>query len=228
MHTTVVFTGGPLPDPDVVHWAGRALENLGTPPDVAVAADGGLHLARELGVRVDLVVGDLDSADPVLVEAAAREGASVDRSPRDKDLTDLELALEAAVDAVASEQESRIVVVGHPGGRMDHLLAGIAVLGSPRWAGVELSAHLGATRVLPVWSTRTIPGTPGRTVSLLAAGGPAEGVTTSGLKWTLSDDVLEPGSGRGVSNEFAEPEATVSVRTGCVVVLVPGSEEVAR
>lgn len=229
MHTTVVFSGGPPPDSEVVDCARSALEELGSDPQLIVAADGGLHLALELGVRVDLVVGDLDSADPVAVEAAARSGATVDRHPHDKDLTDLELALEAAVGAAPGSAAARVVVVGHPGGRMDHLVAGISVLASPRWSHVQLSAQLGGTRVVPVWSSRSIAGAPGRTVSLLAVGGPAAGVTTRGLKWTLDDDVLEPGSGRGVSNELAEREATVSVRTGCVVVVVPGPEaEVAR
>lgn len=224
MHTTVVFTGGPPSGPELLESARGALCDLGVVPQLVVAADGGLHTARDLGIRVDLVVGDLDSADPAAVEAAAQEGTTVDRHPRDKDLTDLELALEAAVATTPSTGRSRVLVVGHPGGRMDHLVAGISVLASPRWSGVELSAQLGATRVVPVWSSRRIPGTPGQTVSLLAAGGRALGVTTRGLKWTLDDDVLEPGSGRGISNELSEAEATVAVRSGCVVVVVPGPE----
>ncbi|MGH8979215.1 MAG: thiamine diphosphokinase, partial [Acidimicrobiia bacterium] len=41
-------------------------------PDAAfvVAADSGLHLAEGLGLKVDRIVGDLDSADLDLVDAA--------------------------------------------------------------------------------------------------------------------------------------------------------------
>src|SRR6185312_10494011 len=65
-------------------------------PDTAVviAADSGLHQATRLGLHVDYVVGDFDSADPAAVEAARAAGAVVDRHPAEKDATDLELALD--------------------------------------------------------------------------------------------------------------------------------------
>src|SRR5438034_10430384 len=58
-------------------------------PDAAlvIAADSGLHQSGPLGLRVDYVVGDLDSADPAAVDAARRAGAVVERHPVDKDAT---------------------------------------------------------------------------------------------------------------------------------------------
>ena len=58
-----------------------------------IAADSGLDHATALGFAVDLVVGDLDSADPAAVDAAVAAGAAVERHPEAKDATDLELAL---------------------------------------------------------------------------------------------------------------------------------------
>jgi thiamine pyrophosphokinase len=49
-------------------------------------------------------------------------------------------------------------------------------------------------------------------------------VTTEGLAWALDDEALEPGSSRGLSNRFTEQQAVVTVRTGCVVAIVPGEE----
>ena len=59
-----------------------------------VAADGGLHRARALGLDVEVVVGDLDSVTPEALAAAEAAGARVVRYPRAKDATDLELALD--------------------------------------------------------------------------------------------------------------------------------------
>src|SRR6476646_2864971 len=58
---------------------------------VVIAADSGLHQAEILGLHVDYVVGDLDSADPDAVERARVAGAVVERHPAEKDATDLAL-----------------------------------------------------------------------------------------------------------------------------------------
>ena len=65
--------------------------------DYVIAADSGLHSAIDLGLRVNLVIGDMDSVDPAVLVAAEANGVTVQRMPRDKDATDTELALLAAV-----------------------------------------------------------------------------------------------------------------------------------
>ena len=62
-----------------------------------VAADSGLDQAMRLGLRVDLVIGDMDSVSPAALAAAEEQGVVVERHPRQKDATDLELAIDAAV-----------------------------------------------------------------------------------------------------------------------------------
>ena len=60
-----------------------------------IAADSGMDHALALGVEVDLLVGDLDSVLPESIPLAKR----VERHPWDKDVTDLELALLAALES---------------------------------------------------------------------------------------------------------------------------------
>jgi putative transcriptional regulator len=62
-----------------------------------IAADGGAATALALGLRADEVIGDLDSVSPGDEARVRRAGGRVHRHPRDKDATDLELALAAAV-----------------------------------------------------------------------------------------------------------------------------------
>jgi thiamine pyrophosphokinase len=73
-----------------------------------------------------------------------------------------------------------------------------------------------------------LSGAPGSRVTLLAVGGPADGVTTRGLRWPLADARLEMGSSLGLANEVAEPPAEVSVRAGrlLVIEIAPDGEEV--
>src|SRR5712691_7547391 len=136
---------------------------------VVVAADSGLHQADPLGLRVDYVVGDLDSADPAAVERARAAGAVVERHPVDKDATDLELALDVARERGAR----RITVVGGAGGRLDHFLANVALLASPRFADLEVDARLGDAYVAVAQGGRpphVITGAAGSLVTLLPAG----------------------------------------------------------
>lgn len=209
----VVVAGGPPPRPEAA---------LAVPPGTrVVAADGGLEHARSLGLEVTLAVGDFDSAAPEAVSAAQAAGVRVRRHPAEKDATDLELALEAAL-GFAPE---RILVLAGGGGRLDHLLAELLLLASPRWAGVELDAVVGRARAHVVRSERALDGAPGELVSLLPLHGPAKGVWTEGLAYPLSGETLEPGSSRGVSNAFVAPTARVRVERGVLVAIRPGVEE---
>jgi thiamine pyrophosphokinase len=201
----VVCAGGP---------ARAALPEI--PEDaLVIAADAGILEAERLGLRVDLLVGDLDSAP---VDAIAR-APRVERHPVDKDASDLELAMAAAIAAGVR----RIVVVGGDGGRLDHLLGNAFLLGSERWAAVEIDAVLGDARIAVVRDERLVDGRVGALISLYAVGGPARGVTTEGLRWALRDGELLPGSSLGLSNEFAAPRAIVRVSEGVVLAIRPGA-----
>ena len=95
--------------------------------DFVVAADSGLHSAIDLGLRVNLVIGDMDSVDHAVLAAAEANGVVVQRVPHDKDATDTELALLSAV----SQGARHIVLVTGGGGRLDHQLGVLSVLQHP-------------------------------------------------------------------------------------------------
>jgi thiamine pyrophosphokinase len=191
-------------------------------PDVktVVAADGGLDRALALGLEVDVVIGDLDSVSAAALAAAEAAGARVVRHPAAKDATDLELALDEAVALGAR----RVLVVASADGRLDHLLASMLLLGADRFADVELDALIGGAQVHVVRGSREIDGTPGELLTLVAVGGPARGVTTEGLAYPLSGEMLAAGSSRGVSNAFDAPSARVTVADGVLLAIRPGGD----
>jgi thiamine pyrophosphokinase len=207
MSTVLVFAGGnPVPLP---------LRDELPEPDRVIAADSGHENAIALGFDVDVIVGDFDSLSPGSPVAG---GTRRVRHPEDKDATDLELALELAV----AEAPRRIVLVGAEGGRFDHELAALTVVGSPRWAGVpEIEWVRSDAHVYVIRKTIRIQGDPGAYVSLLAVGGDAVGITTTGLVWALKGETLRSGSSRGASNQFGSPEATIRVEEGALVAVVP-------
>jgi thiamine pyrophosphokinase len=205
-------------EPDVVVVASGPGPSLAVPAaETVVAADGGLDRALALGLEVDVVIGDLDSVSPVALEAAQAGGVRVVRHPEAKDATDLELALDEAVSLGAR----RALVVASADGRLDHLLALLLLLGSNRYQDVELDALVGDALAHVVRRARTLTGTPGELVSLLAVGGAAGGVVTDGLEYPLAGETLEAGSSRGVSNVFTGREARITVGNGVVLVVRP-------
>lgn len=209
----VVIAGGEAPDAEAV----RAIP-VGA---YVIAADRGLDHARALGIDVTVAVGDFDSASPEAVAAAETEGVRVERHPSEKDATDLELALDAAMEL----DPARILVLAEGGGRLDHLLSALMLLASPRYAQVEVDAYLGRARAHVIRNQRTLAGEPGELLSLFALHGPAEGVRTDGLVYPLAGERLEPGSSRGVSNVFATASATIAVDRGVLVAIRPGADE---
>ena len=208
--TVVVVAGGARPGP-------RPLAAV--PPGAPViAADRGAEYALASGLSVDLAVGDFDSITAAGLKALERGGVRLERHPSAKDVTDLELALDAAA-ALAPE---RILVVAGGGGRLDHLLGELSLLASEAYASVEVDAVVGRATVNVVRRERTLTGRVGELISLLPLHGPAVGVVTSGLGYPLRGDTLRPGSSRGISNLFTAEEARVALESGVLLAVRPG------
>jgi thiamine pyrophosphokinase len=187
---------------------------------VVIAADGGVRLAPSLGLRVHLVVGDMDSATDEDLERARQAGARVLRHRTDKNSTDLALAIDTAI----SEGADEITIVGGSGGRLDHLLANALLLASDRYDAITLRWLTGTETAVPCRPGRParLEGAPGDLVSLIPVGGPAQGETTTGLRWALDGGGLAAGSTRGISNEMTGTEATVEVEDGALLVVHGG------
>jgi len=188
-------------------------------PDNAyvIAADSGLHHAQTLGLAVDLVIGDMDSVDPAVLDDAVRNGSSMQRHPTDKDHTDLELAFEAALRTGAQ----RILVVGSHAGRLDHLLGSMGLLAATAQLVDEIIWTDGSTVVTACTPPHaaTIGGRPGDRLSLVPTGADVAGVTTDGLRWSLDGEHLAAGSTRGVSNVMDAPVASITVDEGTLLIV---------
>lgn len=208
--SAIVFTGGDPPYPQV--------RRMLPEPAVVIGADSGLDHALALGIAVDHVIGDLDSVSAEGLAKAEAAGTRVHRHPAAKDATDLELALD-----LAREVADHIVVVGGDGGRLDHLLGTAVLLGSDRYADRDIAGFLGPAAVRVIRSRTALTGRPGELLTLLALGGPADGVVTAGLRYPLRGESLLPGSSRGVSNEFITENAEVSLAAGVLLAIAPES-----
>ena len=205
----VVFAGGdPVPE-EVRHLLPRGA--------LVVAADSGLDLARRLGVPVDLVVGDFDSADPAGVAAAAaagsRPGAPPGRQGRHRPGTGPRRRAAPRPLPRADRGRGRLGPPRpprgqRPPGRLPPLRPPAPALvgeGSRGGPGARPPRPGRAPRATssPCWpSAARPPGSPPP-----GCAGPCSGRPSL------------PGSTRGVSNELAAATATVSVESGVLVAI---------
>jgi thiamine pyrophosphokinase len=212
----VIVLGGDPPD--------RRIQGYAPTGAQVIAADEGIDHAIALGLTVDLAVGDMDSVSLAGLAHLQQERIPTERHRPDKEASDGELALQAAL----RWQPDRIVLVcGGGQDRLDHLLITIAMLTSPDLLGRRVEAWVGATHINVVRGDDTVQwaGRSGQTVTLLAVNGPAEGVRTVGLTFPLHDESLQPWSSRGLSNESVDGTAEVSLRRGLLLVIRPNAAD---
>ncbi len=211
----LILAGGHRPNPALLdaRWPGWR--------DVAlvIAADGGARHATPLGLPLHQVVGDFDSLSTSDVDELEAAGVTITRFSANKDATDTELALLAALNAGATE----IALLCAWGGRSDHAIGTLALLAHPRCdvAAVVLLDEQTRTQLVRSGSALTLRGEPGRIISLTPWGGDAT-VTATGVRWSLNNELLAAGGTRGISNVATAAEVVITVHNGAVLVSEEG------
>ena len=169
-----------------------------------IAVDGGLNHCHKLGIRPDLAVGDFDSADPSILDNFKNIPTKL--YPKDKDKTDLEIALEL----IDHSQVKEISVFGALGERTDHTLGNLVLLS--RYPGTVF-LETDKERMFVINHQAEIVTYPGQKISLIPLNGPSKGVTTEGLKWKLENGTLDK-QFIGLSNEALNKEVKIFVKEG--------------
>lgn len=206
---TLIFANGtlePLPDvlPDLLERADRI-----------IAADGGANHCARLGIVPTMLIGDLDSVEADILQKLQTQGIDIRRHPPEKDATDLELALDLALDGEATT----VWLFGALGGRWDMSFASILLCAQEKYrtlhitlAGPDCLMH-----ILHPGKAFTVHTSPGRKVSLLPLKNDVHGLTLKGFQYPLRDATLRFGSTRGVSNVFSGPVGTVVFQKGLLL-----------
>lgn len=204
----IILANGELPDIDK---ARSLIQN----DDYIICADGGTHHALALDIRPTLIIGDLDSTDNQIVQKFREQGVAIDLYPQDKNETDLELAIDRAIEL----RPQQIIIIAALGGRLDQTLANIALLTNVQLAAFDIKLDDGVEEILLCRDQAEVHGRNGDIVSLIPWQGQVTEVQTTNLKWALHKETLYPDKTRGVSNEMLDDTASISIASGLLLVV---------
>ncbi len=184
--------------------------------DCVIAVDGGLSYAKELGIKVDYIVGDFDTLTDIDTEYWENNGATIRRFEPMKDDTDSEIAIKMAVG-----MNSDIDILGATGRRLDHFLGNIHNLAIAAEKGLTARIIDPQNIIFLAMSDFTMNRAdyPGKYVSFVPFAGEVTGLKLKGFKYPLSGYTLKPGVSRCISNEFAADSASVSFLGGSLIVI---------
>ena len=178
--------------------------------DFVIAADKGYEALEAYGVPPDLVVGDFDSL------GRRPSHPNVVQLPTVKDDTDMVYALREGL----KRGFRRFVLLGGVGGRLEHTLANLQTLAWLTTQGARgVLAGEGTVATVLRSETMTFPAGLTGFWSAFCLSGTAEGVTLRNLKYELTDYTISADFPLGVSNEFQEQPAQVSVRKGALLTM---------
>jgi len=180
-----------------------------------MAADGGLKHIHKLKLKPAIVIGDMDSISASDLDIAKHQQTEIVRFNKDKDETDLELAILTAMERGYRE----ILIVAGLGGRLDQTIANLLLMLNPDFKKCTITFEDGVEEVFLVKGTQEICGSSGDIVSFIPLEGNCNGITTENLKYPLVGETLEQYKTRGVSNEMTAARATVSIENGMALCI---------
>lgn len=178
--------------------------------DYFIAADGGGNIALNYDVKPDVVIGDLDS-----FERTETAGLEIICRP-DQETNDLEKALQLA----QQKQATEVHILGATGMRLDHTLKNLSVLKQfhDQFDKLRMRDAFGEIQLLESPFRAEFP--IGTTLSLFPLSGTVSGITTSGLKYALSGEMIKNGVRDGSSNEVVENPVHITFEDGDLLLFV--------
>ncbi|TLS37323.1 thiamine diphosphokinase [Pseudalkalibacillus caeni] len=212
----IILAGGPtglLPD----------LASLDAEDITWVGVDRGVHTLLKNNIAPDQAFGDFDSVSLKEREWMNRHPVNFSVFPQEKDKTDLELAIEWALE----KQCSSVIILGATGGRLDHELINVQLLlkgiGSKTEIEIRDRQNRIQLRAAGSYEIKYIPEYP--YLSFVPVTPKVEGLTLTGVKYPLQETEINWGSTLSISNELVNKKGSYSFRDGILLVIRSKDED---
>lgn len=181
--------------------------------DKIIAVDGGIKHCDRMGITPDLIIGDLDSSSEKILAKYQEVPKKV--YPKEKDYTDLELAVSHCLE----ENPTSITLFGVLENRLDHSLSNLYLL--TRYPG-RIIIESDHETIHCLQEFREFNCLPNQEVSLIPLPSSCKEVSTHGLKWELYGQELNP-TFFSLSNVTLGKSFSVSLRKGTLLCCISRS-----
>lgn len=182
--------------------------------EFVTAVNGGIQNALQIGVKPDLIIGDLDSVSEIILSDFKESGVPIKSFPPQKNESDLEIAIDEAVGMNPKE----IIIIGALGKRIDHTLFNIFLL--LKYKDIMIRIITADEEVFLCKKSQEINFPKGTTISLIPLTPTVNGVTLDGFKYPLENEDLYMNSSRGLSNILVESPGTIKFQSGEMLVVI--------
>lgn len=183
--------------------------------DYLICADGGANFVRELDLKPDIIIGDMDS---ITAETRAFfKEIRFECYSSQKDETDTELAINHAIKLGAD----KVIILGGLGSRIDHCLANIYLLKRFMDVGIEAEIVNENNHIRLIGETTAFHFPIGTLVSILPIGGDVEGLTITGFEYPITEGQMTIDKPYGISNVTSKNTQRIVFKKGILMVVMP-------
>ncbi len=170
-----------------------------------IAADGAANKLMKMNIKPDIVIGDLDSAKPEYLKLLDHIKI-LDQNKSD---------FEKSIKYIVKNKISPSIIFGLGGGHLDHILHNINLFTQTEFVSLSDS-----TFIFNIKNSVDLKLEKNTKISLF--GMPRAQISTFGLKWNLSNELLTFPGGNSAFNRSLEEDIRISVYHGnllCIVYL---------
>ncbi len=186
--------------------------------DIYIAADRGALTLIENNISPDLSVGDFDSVTLEELKLIKKKSKSFKSYSKDKDQTDLELAIKHAL----SFNPTEIKIIHATGKRLDHYISALHVIYQYQLEHPKIYFYLKNTDNLHFFlfkGKHHLKKLPYRYTSFFAFNESVKISYLRGVKYQVENTKLSPGSGLFTSNEIIDAFASLKIESGVALVI---------
>jgi len=192
----------------------QKIKRLINKADLIIAADGGATHLKGMNLFPDFIIGDMDSIHPETLEFFKNNHTPFIHHPSRKDSTDTDLCVDFALQKGATN----ITLIGVTGHRLDHTLANIFLLKKLADKGIKSRILDANNEIYLVTDHLRLKGNKGDLLSAIPLSDKITGLTLKGLEYPLENASIPMGSSLGLSNYFSQPDVTITIATGMLLV----------
>jgi thiamine pyrophosphokinase len=179
---------------------------------LVIAADGAAIQLRKYNIVPHSIIGDLDSISKELAFWKTTE--TIIYEVQDQNSTDFEKCLEY----IERFDKRRILVCGFSGGNLDHTFNNWSIV-YRYFERYNLCINDEDSCAVSITQDIVFDSTEGDLISLIPQ--PRATLSTAGLQWNLTHEVLEMGKREGARNRAEGTQVMIKVHDGAILLFLP-------